>query len=119
MYREGTRLLDLAYRYQAFTYNQVDGSFSTNIAGPWGLAARVRYSLSFHEFLDAFGGVTYETCCVAIRGTYRRYLADINGDYTSGVFFQVEFKGLTHVGSGFSSLLPYDGTDITQIGKRR
>jgi len=41
-----------------------------------------------------------------MRGTYRRFLSSSNGDYSNGVYFQLELKGLTRIGNGFDALLP-------------
>lgn len=101
----GTRL-DLGYRYLRESYEQTDLSLTTPIKGGWSLAGRVRYSLRDQELLDGFGGIEYQTCCWAIRTTYRRYLTAANGQFDEGFYLQVELKGLTHVGSGFQNLLP-------------
>lgn len=105
-YRDDRHLLDLAYRYRQGLLQQTDLSLLTPVIGNWKIAGRVQYSLRYHNALTSFVGVEYDTCCWAFRGTYRRYLANSNGDYSSGVFFQIELKGLTRIGHGFESLLP-------------
>ena len=100
------RRLDVAYRYYSELLQQVDVSFSTPIVDKWRVAARVRYSLFDEELEDSFVGVDYETCCWAASGGFRRYLANTQGSFDSGVFFQLTLKGLSRVGTDFNQLLP-------------
>lgn len=100
------RRLDVAYRYYSDLLQQIDVSFSTPIADQWRVAARVRYSLFDEELEDSFIGVDYETCCWAASGGFRRYLANTEGDFDSGVFFQLTLKGLSRIGTDFNQLLP-------------
>ncbi len=81
-------------------------SFSTPIVDRWRAAARVRYSLFNDEIQESFLGLEYQTCCWAIRGTYRRYISSSNGNFNNGVYFQLDLKGLSRLGAGFDELLP-------------
>lgn len=109
-YRERERGLrgDLAYRFRSGLLEQTDASFSAPISAAWRLAGRLRHSLRDDRTLDALAGVEYETCCWALRGSYRRYLVNSAGEFNSGVFVQLELKGLSRFGAGFDELLPGD-----------
>jgi Organic solvent tolerance protein OstA len=115
-YHDHEHFADVAYRYRQGLLQQTDASFSTPISGPWRLAGRMRYSLRYHNSLDSFLGVQYQTCCWAISTAWRRYLATANGEYASGVFFQFELRGLTSIGSGFQRLLPIDANGLAPVG---
>jgi len=65
----------------------------------------VRYSLYNDQIQDSFLGLEYQTCCWALRGTYRRYVGT-NGTFNSGVYFQLDLKGFSKLGTGFDYLLP-------------
>ncbi|MBL6749191.1 MAG: LPS-assembly protein LptD [Nevskia sp.] len=97
---------DLAYRYFNGLLQQVDTAASTPISDRWRLAGRLRYSVADDRMLDSFGGLEYQTCCWAARATYRRFLTSNAGTYNNGVYFQIELKGLSRLGSGFEDLLP-------------
>ena len=99
------RRLDIAYRYVDGILEQTDVAFSTPIVDRWRAAARVRYSLYNDQIQDSFLGLEYQTCCWAVRGTYRRYVGT-NGTFNSGVYFQLDLKGFSKLGTGFDYLLP-------------
>jgi len=111
-YRDAQRgkQFDIAYRYRAETLEQTDVSFSWPIAGDWRLAARHTYSLRDDKSLDSLIGLEYQTCCYAIRASYREYVASNSGDTNTAIYLQLELKGLTQIGSGFSNLLPDEWT---------
>jgi LPS-assembly protein len=97
---------DTSYRYFRGAYDQTDTSFSVPLSDAWRIGSRVRYSLQDHEVLDTFGGVEYQTCCWALQTTFRRnLLSGQQGRYNNGVYFQIELKGLTHIGTDYESLL--------------
>ncbi len=100
------RQLDIAYRFFEGILRQADVAFSTPVVDRWRVAGRVRYSLLDDQLQDAFLGIEYQTCCWAVRGTYRRYISSTNGSSDSGVYFQLDLKGLSRIGTGFDTLLP-------------
>jgi len=113
--------LDLAYRYREGQLEETDIAFSTPIIANWRIASQFKYSLRQDKALDSFVGLEYQTCCWAARGTYRRYLSSTNGNvgvFSNGVYFQLELKGLTRLGSGFDPLLPALDPDATIVGPR-
>lgn len=111
-YREGRTRGDIAYRYRSGLLEQVDTSFAAPIAAAWRAAGRVRYSARDGRTLDALAGLEYETCCYAVRGAYRRYLVNSAGEVDTGVFFQLELKGLSRLGTSFEELLTGDARPL-------
>ncbi|HSW11627.1 MAG TPA: LPS assembly protein LptD [Solimonas sp.] len=115
-YRGERRRLDLGYRYRQDTLDpadpqnleQTDVILFTPLVQRWSAAARWRYSLADSQTLDTQAGLEYETCCWALRTSWRRYIATSGGEYSTGIYFQLELKGLTRIGTGFTGLLPSD-----------
>ncbi|WP_428309789.1 LPS-assembly protein LptD [Hydrocarboniphaga sp.] len=108
---------DIAYRDRHGLLEQTDVSFDLPVTDAWRIGARSRYSLRDSKTLETFAGASYETCCWAISAAYRRYIASSQGDLSSGIYFQIELKGLSRIGTGFASLLPSDdGEDESSPG---
>lgn len=103
---------DLVYRYReqlpltGTPLEQFDASASTPLFGAVSAVGRWRFSREGSRTLEALGGLEYETCCWALRGAYRRYQFNTDLEYTTGLYLQLELKGLTRIGAGFQSLLP-------------
>jgi LPS-assembly protein len=114
---DGKRL-DLAFRDRRGLLQQTDVQFSWPVSNSWRVAGRSRYSLRDDKTLEHFVGLTYETCCWALSAAYRRYIASSSGDLDSGIYLQLQLKGLTRIGTGYSSLLPSDaGEEINDSGR--
>lgn len=109
-YRDSSRRFDVSYRYRRNILEQADVTASLPVGSSWRVALRSRYSLRDSSPLDNLAGVEFETCCYAIRSSYRRFVANTAGEYNSGVYLQLELKGLTRIGAGFDGLLPLDET---------
>lgn len=110
---DADRRLNVAYRYRSNVLEQTDVSFSTPVSGRWRLAGRSRYSVKEKQSLESLGGIEYETCCWAVRTSYRRFIASASGDYSSGIYLQLELKGLTKIGTGFQEMLPTGDIDTS------
>ena len=100
------RRFDLAYRYFDGLLEQADAAFSTPVTSSLRIAGRLRYSIQDDRVLESFAGLEYQTCCWAARATYHRYLTSNTGEFDNGVYFQLELKGLSKLGTGFDDLLP-------------
>lgn len=106
------RVVNLAYRVRrderarqrtAGTFGiidieQTDVSFRWPLNPSWNVVGRWNYALPESKSLELFGGLEYESCCWAFRAVARRFLTDIDGDYNTGIFFQIELKGLGGLG---------------------
>jgi LPS-assembly protein len=110
-YRGSRTRMDLAYRYREALLEQADAAVSFPLFGGYRVASRVRYSLDDHRSLDTYSGLEYETCCWAVRASYRRYIANTAGEYDSGAYLQLELKGLTRIGNTLSGLLPLQASE--------
>jgi LPS-assembly protein len=70
----------------------------------WRLLSRLNYSFADSDLLEIQGGIEYESCCWALRTVVRRYLKNRDGDYRDGIYFELNLKGLTSVGTQSSQL---------------
>ena len=94
------------------TIEQGELSFAWPLGRDWRTVGRWSYALNEDDnrTLEAFGGLEYESCCWGFRTVVRRFRrsgARTDGDdsYSTGVFLQLELKGLTSVGSRTEALL--------------
>jgi LPS-assembly protein len=111
-YRSASRRADLSYRFREVlpltggALEQVDVSASTPVFGPVSVLGRWRYSREDTRTLEALAGLEFQTCCWALRTAWRRYQFNTDLEYTTGIYVQLELKGLTRIGAGFDALLP-------------
>jgi len=77
---------------------QSELSFLWPLSQHWKVMGRWNYATPEDRTVDLFGGLEYNSCCLAFRAVARRFLTDATGDYNNGVFFQVELKGLAGIG---------------------
>ena len=94
------KILNLAYRVRRDTTDieQSDISFRWPFNQQWSAVGRWNYAVPEGRSLELFGGVEYESCCWALRAVARRFLTDINGEFDTGIFLQLELKGLAGIG---------------------
>ena len=94
------KVLNLAYRVRRDTTDieQSDISFRWPFNQQWSAVGRWNYSVPEGRSLELFGGIEYESCCWALRAVARRFLTNINGEFNTGIFLQLELKGLAGVG---------------------
>ena len=91
---------------------QADLSFAWPLGANWRAVGRWSYALNEdrHGTLEAFGGMEYESCCWGFRVVARRFRrsgtrSDGEDDYSNGIYFRLELKGLTGVGNWTEGLL--------------
>ena len=94
------KVLNLAYRVRRDTTDieQSDVSLRWPIDNNLSVVGRWNYAVPEGRSLELFGGIEYESCCWAFRAVARRFLTDINGEFDTGIFFQLELKGLAGIG---------------------
>jgi len=104
---EDDKIINLAYRYREDFLKQTDVSFLWPLdeRKRWHAIVRWNYSLEHDQTLDAFGGLEYESCCWKTRFVARRWVNDVNSDYDTGIFFELELKGLGSFGDDITSFL--------------
>lgn len=105
-YSAERRMAEVAYRYRQDRLEQTDVIVSTPLVAGFSVLGRWRYSITDKHSLDTLASVQYETCCWALRTSYRRYVADTQGQFNSGVYLQLELKGLARIGTAMSNLFP-------------
>ena len=100
------RILNLAYRYREDEEKQTDISFLWPLGSPrWHGIGRWNYSLRDSKTLVTFGGLEYESCCWKTRFVARRWVNDVDSNYDTGVFFELELKGLGSIGNDVTGFL--------------
>jgi LPS-assembly protein len=87
------------YRYRRDRVDQFDLRLSWPINARWRLLSRVNYSFADGDMLEFQGGVEYESCCWALRTVARRYLRNRDGDYRTGIYVELNLKGLASIGT--------------------
>lgn len=106
------RILNLAYRYRKYFLQQTDVSllWPFGRSGHWHAIGRWNHSLRHKKSLDTFAGIEYQGCCWKTRIVARRWVNDVNSDYDTGIFFELEFKGLGNIGN--NNVMDLLGTGI-------
>jgi LPS-assembly protein len=102
---EGSRVVNLGYRFQRDRLEQADVSVAWPVTPAWRLYGRMLYSLRDDDAIEQFAGVEYGSCCWGVRAVARRYVSNRTGERDSGVFLQLELKGLSNVGTAADAFL--------------
>ena len=98
---------------------QSDVSFRWPIYDNWYAMGRWQYSWLYNKTQDAFFGVEKENCCWRFRLAGRHYINNvtnvnnpfattnqtITGTAQTGIFFEIELKGLTSIGDNMDRFL--------------
>lgn len=77
---------------------QIDTSALIPLNERWRLIGRWNYSLYDKSTLEAFAGVEWESCCLAMRVLARRYIRNFEGDRNTSLYIELELKGLSTLG---------------------
>lgn len=99
-YRHPSADVLVGYRYREGLLEQGDIGMDLPLARGFTAIGRWRYSMQERQSLDLYAGIGFESCCWAIRTSYRRFISGTEGRYDSGVYVQLELKGLTRIGGG-------------------
>ena len=97
-------------------YDMINSDFTTRwpLFNDWHIVGRWTYSWLFNKTQEAFLGFEKENCCWRFRVIGRRWTrnyktinsvnsSQTEGDSQTGIFFQIEFKGLTGLGEDLES----------------
>ena len=97
---EPGKILNLAYRVRrdATDIDQSDISFKWPLTKSISAVGRWNYAVPENRSLELFAGLEYEDCCWGARLVARRFLTSIDGDFDTGIFFQIQLKGLAGIG---------------------
>lgn len=104
--REG--IANLAYRFRRTTgepVEQIDATTLFPLTERWRLVGRWNYSLTDRTSLEAFGGVQWESCCMAVRVLGRHYVRNREGEKNNALYVEIELKGLGRFGRTSDELL--------------
>jgi LPS-assembly protein len=116
-------IINLGYRYRrsavtrADLLEQADFSFLYPINPNWSVVGRYYHSILDDKPLEALAGVQWESCCLAVRTLFRRYLRNRTGDLNSSFQIEFELKGLGSAGQDTRrilrrAILGYDRDDL-------
>ncbi|MFQ5660690.1 MAG: LPS-assembly protein LptD [Gammaproteobacteria bacterium] len=102
------KVLNLAYRVRrgksglirrnVVDIEQTDASLRWPLFGNWSVVGRWNYAVPEKKSLDLFAGLEYNSCCWGFRVIGRRFLTNLDSDYQTGAFLEVELKGLAGLG---------------------
>ncbi len=87
------------------TVEQTDVSLRWPITPSWSVIGRWNYSIQSAETLESVAGIEYNSCCWGIRAAARRFISTSTGSFDTGIFLQIELKGLAGFGAGARSFL--------------
>lgn len=102
------RGFNLSYRsLPILGLEQADTSFFWPLSKRWRAVGRWNYSLEQSQTLESFAGIEYEQCCWRLSFVRREFVNNVNviDDTNTAFLVQLEFKGLTRVGSRVDDLL--------------
>jgi len=88
----------LGYRYRNWLGDQVFTSAVIDLARPWSLSGRLKYSIDTQQIQEAYLGAEYNACCWSVRAVASSY-TNRQGEVDTGIALQIELKGLTSLGS--------------------
>lgn len=102
---ESRKLVNFGYRYRRPT-SVTDNSAidQLEVSGQWPLTrrtygvGRVAFDKEANQLVDALAGIEYAADCWVGRVVYQRFRNTTQG-YTGRIFLQVEFRGLSKIGS--------------------
>jgi LPS-assembly protein len=127
--RNGTSVVNLSYRYELNSVEQVEASAAWPVSRNWNLFLREIYSLRTETVLvvpgpnqapipgrippkplETFGGIEYRSCCWGVRLGGRKFVSTFNSTTVSshdstGVFLELELMGFASVGSASDTVM--------------
>ncbi|MFZ6872389.1 LPS-assembly protein LptD [Undibacterium sp. Di27W] len=97
------KILNLEYRYQRNSLEQVDVSTQWPLADRWYAVGRSNYSMMDKKLVDGLLGFEYKADCWSLRFLAQRF-ATTSVNNTSGFSIQLELNGLARLGFGANPL---------------
>ncbi len=93
------KVLNLEYRYQRNSLEQVDVSAQWPMADRWYMVGRSNYSMMDKKMVDGLLGFEYKADCWSLRFLAQRFATN-SVNNTSGFSIQLELNGLARLGFG-------------------
>jgi LPS-assembly protein len=104
--RDPRHVVNLGYRFAREDFEQTDLSMAWPMTRQWQALARWAYSIKDRDDVAFVAGLEYESCCWKSRFVARHYVNGTpGGEYTTGIYFQMVFKGLGSLGTEADSIL--------------
>ncbi len=103
--KDARSLVSLGYRFRRDSFDEADIAVAWPLTERWNFVGRYNYSLESKNPLEQFAAMEYETCCWAIRGTWRRTVVRRNGEADTSFGFQIILKGFGDPGTAAADLL--------------
>ena len=103
--RDEYHVVNIAYRYQRDTVDEIDVAAAWPIADHWSAVGLYDFSMLDRKPLERFAGLEYGNCCWGLRLVYRRYVTSRDGNTDTAIAVQLVLKGLTNVGDSADRLL--------------
>jgi LPS-assembly protein len=100
-------VVNFGYRFRRAVSDieQTDFSLRWPLTERLAVVGRWNYSLQESRALETVAGIEYESCCWGVRLLGRRFLRNSEGEFDTGMFMQVHFRGLGGFGKKSGSLL--------------
>lgn len=106
--RDDGAIANLSYRFRRTTgepVEQLDSSWLVPVSPAWRILGRWNYSIADRRTIEAFAGLQWESCCVAVRLLGRHYVRNREGEKNNAVYVEIELKGLGRFGRDSEELL--------------
>ncbi|MFN0313855.1 MAG: LPS-assembly protein LptD [Burkholderiales bacterium] len=107
------KLANFGYRFQQDTLKTLDISSQWPLSPKWTGLARWNYSLQDHQIVEGLAGLEYNAGCWALRMVAHRF-ATATSEAVKSFFVQLEFTGLTGLGSNPIEVLRQNITGYTK-----
>lgn len=103
------QIINLGYRFREDELTQTDISFRWPIYDEWYAVGRWQYSWKFDITKEGFIGLEKEGCCWRFRVVGRKFVNSVSetaeAEQQTGVFVQLELKGLSSIGDKVEEFL--------------
>lgn len=99
---------NLSYRFRRTAsepVEQVDATWLVPVSRAWRVLGRWNYSLADSSTIEAFAGLQWESCCVAVRILGRHYVRNREGEKNNALYLEIELKGLGRFGRDSEEML--------------
>jgi LPS-assembly protein len=106
--RDDGAVANLSYRFRRTAgdpVEQIDSSWLVPVSPAWRLLGRWNYSIADRRTIEAFAGLQWESCCVAVRVLGRHYVRNREGEKNNALYFEIELKGLGRFGRDSEEML--------------
>jgi len=101
-------IANLSYRFRRtgdVPVEQIDSTWLIPVSNAWRILGRWNYSIADDRTIEAFAGLQWESCCVAVRVLGRHYVRNREGEKNNALYVEIELKGLGRFGRDSEELL--------------